>query len=119
MLRGARGDVWPQDVEPVEIPQKRIFVEARYLPRRPILALGGLHHLVLAGVPVRGHVSDIRDVHHVLDRPSTPQQDASKEILEQIRAKIADMSVIVNGRSAAVHAHQRAGCGLEPLLRAR
>jgi orotate phosphoribosyltransferase len=47
-------------------------------------------------------VSDIGDVHHVLDGVTVPLQHALQKILEEKGAEVADVLIVVHRRSARV-----------------
>jgi len=61
--------------------------------------------LVFAAVGVAGEVADIRDVHHVPHPEALVQQGPLEDVLEDVRAEVADVGVVVDGRPAGVHAH--------------
>ena len=51
-------------------------------------------------------VLNVRDVHDVIENEATRAQPAAEDVLEREGAQIADMHVVVDGRSASVHAHR-------------
>ena len=71
---------------------------------RPAGAARALLHLVLAGVGVGRQMADVGDVHHVPDAIAVPSQHALQHVLEQERAVVADVLVVVDGRAARVEA---------------
>src|SRR5262249_41247453 len=58
--------------------------------------------LVLARVRVGGQMTHVGDVHDVLDPVPGERERAAQDVDEEIRAKIADVRVVVHRRPAAV-----------------
>ena len=95
------------DVQAGQVLEEVVGVELRDLPRGLAGAPRALLHLVFAGVGVRREVSDVGDVHHVAHRVSVPAQHALQHVLEQERAEVADVLVVVDGRTARVEPDRR------------
>ncbi len=105
------------EVQRLHVREERVGVHLRDLPRRLAGAARALLHLVLAGVGVGRQVADVGDVHHVPDAVAVPLEHALQQVLEQERAEVADVLVVVDGRAAGVEA-DFAG-GLQRLERAQ
>ena len=93
-----------ENVQASHVVAKRVPMCLGKLPDVLALAPGADDHFVLALVGVAGEVADIRDVHNVADVVAGPQQHALEDVLEDIRAEVADVGVVVDGRSAGVEA---------------
>jgi hypothetical protein len=108
------------EVEAREIVEEVLRVELGNLPRRLARAARALLHLVLAGVGIRGQVTDVGDVHDVTHLKAVPAQYALQHIFEQERAEVADVLIVVDGRTARIEP-DRAGRleRLEPAERTR
>ena len=100
----AAQDVGSSMLSALHVGEERVGVELRDLPRRLAGAPRALLHLVLAGVGVGREVADVGDVHHVADAIAVPAQHALQHVLEQERAEVADVLVVVDGRPAGVQA---------------
>ena len=68
-----------------------------------MLAAGALEHLVLAGVGVARKVAYVRDVHRAGHIVAEAAQRLFKHVLHDVRAQVADVGEVVNGRAAGVH----------------
>ena len=95
------------DVEPRDVGLERLRIVRRDLPDRLGLGRGGLLHLVVAGIGVRGQMADIGDIDDMFGRIPLPAQHAPERIGEQEGAHVADMLIIVDRRPAGVDPHQR------------
>ena len=92
-------------VEPVGVVEERLGVELGYLIDSLACGLGALLHLVLALVGIGCQMAYIGDVHHVLYLVAQVCQGALEEVLEDICPEVSDMSIIIDGRAAAVEAY--------------
>jgi len=54
-------------------------------------------------------VADVGDVHHVPHRVAVQHEHALQQVLEQVRAQVADVLEVVDGRPARVEADLVAG----------
>src|SRR3546814_14662596 len=61
-------------------------------------------HLVVAGVGVRGQVADVGDVDDMAQLVTLERQGTAQRVGEDIGAHVADMLIIIDGRSAAIDA---------------
>ena len=109
VLGGPRVDVGRQHVERRRVVEERLGVERRDLLDAALLARGRHLDLVLAGVGVGDGVPHVRDVHHLPDRDGLPAQRAAQRVGEHVRPHVAQVREVVDGRPAAVHAHDVRG----------
>ena len=91
-------------VELRDVRHEGIGIEGCNIPYALALLFCTLGHLVLAVIPISCKVSDVGYVHDVLDSVAIFLKHLSQYVFKNIGSEIADMSVVVNGRSAAVHA---------------
>src|SRR3546814_13969773 len=56
-------------------------------------------HLVVAGVGVRGQVADVGDVDDMAQLVTLERQGTAQRVGEDIGAHVADMLIIIDGRS--------------------
>ena len=54
-------------------------------------------------------MTDVRDIHHVLDAVTQEFERATKDVGVQKRAKVTDMRVVVDGGAAGVEGEGRGG----------
>ncbi len=50
-------------------------------------------------------VFHVRDVHHVVQREPAIAKPAAQDVLERERAQVSNVYVVINSRSARVHAY--------------
>ena len=91
------------DVEMLLIAEERIGVEAGDVPDAFSGFLSPLADLVLAVVAVSGEVTDIGDVHDVVNLITSMFKCPVEQILEDICSQVSDVGIIIDCRSAAVH----------------
>ena len=96
-------DLGLADVELGKVVKKDLGVVFRDLVRRLLLLARSLLHLVLALVAVRHQVPDIRDVHHAFELVAVIFERAAEDVHEDVGAQVADVRIVVDRRSAAVH----------------
>ena len=101
--RRGLNDVRALDPELGAVIEEGFCIELRDLHDGLVLALRAFEHLVLAGVPVAGQMSDIRDIHDARHVISGIAKVFLENILHDVAAEIADMRVMVHSRSAGVH----------------
>ena len=68
----------------------------------------GNRHLVFAAtirIRIVGHVTDIGDVHHVTDAISNEFQSAAQHIGIEKRAKVTNVRIVIDGRTAGIKRH--------------
>ena len=94
----ARQHVGRHDVQRRDVVVERLRVQRGDFPRAAAGAARALLHLVFAGIGVGRQVADVGDVHHVPDAIAVPAQHALQRVLEQERAVVADVLVVVDGR---------------------
>ncbi len=87
-----------------EVAQERLGVELGDLPDRAARSRERSHHLVLAVVRVAREVADVGDVHHVAHLVTGVLQGPAQDVLEDERAQVADVGVVVDRETAGVHA---------------
>ncbi len=92
-------------VEPGEIGLEQPRVMIRHVAGGAPLGCGGLLHLVVAGIRVRGEVADIGDVYDVAHRKPLPAQRPGERVGEDIGAHVAEMLPGIDGRPARIDAH--------------
>ena len=93
-----------------------IFVEIDDLPRSLFLGAGFFLYLVLAVLISHRQVADICDVLDQAHLIAGVFKDAAQYIGEQIRSDVADMDVVVDGRSAHINADLAGVDRMEVLL---
>ena len=93
----------------VHVGDERVGVELGDFPRGLSGAPRTLFHLVLARIGIRREMADVGDVHHVPHAVAVPLEHALQQILEQERAVVADVLIVVDGRTARVQADLHAG----------
>jgi hypothetical protein len=90
------------DVQSTSVAEERVGEKLSDFPNGHAPLPGTLIHLVFALIPVVGEMTDIRDVHHMIHLINETFQGASENIPMGVGPKIADMSVVVYCRAAAV-----------------
>ena len=68
-------------------------------------ARGADLHLVLAFVGIGSQMADVGDVNHVTHVVAIPFQRTAQQIFKQISTQIADVRIVIHGRTAAVQAN--------------
>ncbi len=68
-----------------------------------MLALCAFQHLIVARISVACKMTDVGDIHDTLNVKSCKAQIFFENILHNIAAQIAYMSVMIHGRTAGVH----------------
>ncbi len=63
-------------------------------------------------------MTDIGDVHHVLDAVAEEFEGAPKDVGIQERSKVADVRVVVDGGAAGVESERRGGARRDRMWRA-
>src|SRR3546814_14805244 len=92
------------DAEPLEVALEFGRIKGRDIPSRPALRRRRFLHLVVAGVGVRGQVADVGDVDDMAQLVTLERQGTAQRVGEDIGAHVADMLLIIDGRSAAIDA---------------
>ena len=95
------------DVEVLQILLEHRGVMGGDIPDAGGARARGRFHLVVAGIGVRGQVTDIGDVDDVGEGVALPRQHAAQRVGEDIGPEVADMRVIIDGRAAGIDAHLR------------
>ena len=109
VLAGPRVHVGGLHVERRHVVKERLGVHrGDVLDRAPLLGRGDLE-LVLAGVGVGDRVAHVGDVDNGPDRDSLPAQRAAQRVGEHVGAHVAQVRERVDGRPAAVQAHDIGG----------
>ena len=62
-------------------------------------------HFVFAVIAVRHQMADVGDVNHVTHVVAIPFQRTAQQIFKQIGTQIADVRIVIHGRTAAVQAN--------------
>ena len=104
MIGGLAPDMRLLDVQVPEVALKGFGIFPGDLPGGLAGAAGALLHLVLAGIGVGFQMPHVGDVHDMIDLQSVVLQHPSQNVLEDVGAQVADMGVIVDRRTAGVHA---------------
>ena len=104
----ARQDRRWLDVEEFQVGQKGVGIELRDLPRSLAGSARAFFHLVLAGVGVGRQMTDVGNVHYVVDTIAVPFERAAQHVLENERPVVADVLVVVDGGTARVEADRAA-----------
>jgi len=108
MVRGGRIDIRPADAQRVHVLEKRPCIAVR----------DGLERLARFAARADQFVLHVRQIHHVPDLITPVFQVAAQQILEYVRAEIADVREVVDRRAARVQAGLARLDRLERLLRA-
>ena len=116
VVRRARVDLGRADAELLDVGEEELRVLSRDLERVELLAPRPGLDLVLPLVRVVLDVSDVGDVHHLVDLVAQVFQPAPQDVCEQERPQIADVYAAPDGRAAVVHANDARLAGLERLL---
>ena len=90
------------DVQLRAVIEKRVCIELRDFHDGFILALRTLEHFVFACVSVTGKMSDVGNVHDTQHIQTGIAQVFFENILHDVGAEVADMRIVVNGRSAGI-----------------
>src|ERR1700693_533701 len=93
VFRSPRVMLGPLDTQRIEILEKRLDVFLGELVDR-LAMLGGL---------LDDAVLDVGQIHHLGDAVSLLQQDPAQQVLEEKGAEVADVRVVVDGRTARIH----------------
>ena len=105
VLRGPRVDVGRQERHAGAVAEERLREEPRDLLRRLPGRAGGGDHLVLALLQLPlVHVSHVRDVLDGEGAVPPASQGADEKVGKQVRPKVPDVSVTVDGGAARVDA---------------
>ena len=81
-----------------------------------MLTLCALEHFVVACVAVTGEVAYVGDVHNTVDLIALEAESLLKDILHDVASQVADVGVVIYGRSAGVHIYLALNIGHEFFL---
>ena len=90
------------DIQSIDILHKSVCIKTCNLQNRLMALFGRFFHLVLAVITVSGQMSNVCNIHYVLDVISKQSQSLIKNVQEYVSAKVSDMRIIVNCRTAAI-----------------
>jgi hypothetical protein len=97
----------PFDPHQVRVPKEFVLVVSRDIPGRLPLTTRRNLDLVVTRVGVGLKVADVGDVHYVLDGVAEQPERASENVFKNVRPEVADVGVVINRRSAAIHPNAR------------
>ncbi len=101
-FRGLAPDRGFQNVEAPDVLLECVGVIGGDLPGAAPLATRAGFELVFAHIPVAGKVAHIGDVHHMLDLQAVEGEHPLEDIAENIGPEVADVGVVVHGRTTGV-----------------
>ena len=119
MSRGVRLDGWRQHVQRLHVMVVAVREKLHDLHRLKLLQTGFLGYLVLALVSIVLQVTDIGNVTHIAHLVPEAGQVTEEDIERDSRARMSQMGIAIDRRSADVHTHMSLMQGTERLLRAR
>jgi hypothetical protein len=119
MIGRAADNVRALDVELFRLFEEGNGVSLGDIPGRDAFACGPHFHLVIALILIRGEVADIGDIHHMFHVQPGQAQGAHQHVGGDIGAHIADMGVVIDGRSTRIDARLTCFDGIEDLGCAR
>ncbi len=102
MLGRLADNVRVADIKRVDVRHKSVSVEFRNVKNALVPLLGSLNHFVLAVVSVSSQMSNVGDVHNVLDVVAKIGQSFVENVKKNVCAQVSYVRVIVNCRAAAV-----------------
>ena len=88
----------PHQLRALDIQRRRVFQKRLLIFRRVLL-----HRHAIPGRVADDLVIDIRNIHHVADVIPTLPQEPIEQVHRNERAKISDVSVVVNRRPTGIH----------------
>ena len=96
-------DIGSLDIQLCAIGKECVLVEFGNFKNRFLFSLCTLEHLILARVAVAGQMSDVGDVHDAGYVISAVTEGFLQNVLHDVSTEVADMSKMINRRTAGVH----------------